>query len=149
MWTPDAAAYAAQGSFVYSGPFQTGPVNGPKPVQIWNQHAGINFNSSAWLAYGSNALEIWFIPADMEPGDVMPPDYANGRIPSGTLVFAPEGIWPALYRDAADETRLHNAVLKYLPPQGGRRRRWPSTGPRRWATYITSGSGEWTRLRPL
>lgn len=113
MWTPDAAAYAAQGSFVYSGPFQTGPVNGPKPVQIWNQHAGINFNSSAWLAYGSNALEIWFIPADMEPGDVMPPDYANGRIPSGTLVFAPEGIWPALYRDAADETRLHNAVAKF------------------------------------
>jgi hypothetical protein len=113
IWTPDADAFEAQGGFVYSAPFQTDAVTTPMPVQIWNQHAGITFNSSAWLAYGSNALEIWFIPSDMDPGDVMPPDYGNGRIAAGTLVAAPEGLWPPLYRDAADEARLHAAVAKF------------------------------------
>jgi hypothetical protein len=113
IWTPDADAFSADGGFVYSAPFETGPITDPTPVQIWNQHAGILFNGSAWLAYGSNALEIWFIPSDMTPGDIMPPDYSNGRIPAGTLVTAPEGLWPPLYRDAADEARLHAAVAKF------------------------------------
>jgi hypothetical protein len=121
MWTPDWDAYSAMGSFVYSTPFHTGAITAPTPVQVWNQHVGITFNGSAWLAYGSNALEIWFIPSGFTPGDVMPPDYSNGRIAAGTLVTAPAGLWPALWRDAADENRLHAAVAKFSSQgvQGG------------------------------
>jgi|GEM_PF-1740189 len=113
MWTPDWSGYSAQGSFVYSSPFHTGSITAPTPVQIWNQHVGVPFNGSAWLAYGSNALEIWFIPSGMAVGDVPPPDYSNGRIPAGTLVTAPEGTWPALWRNSADRTRLQNAISKF------------------------------------
>ncbi|HOO17314.1 MAG TPA: hypothetical protein PK920_05780 [Phycisphaerae bacterium] len=109
FWTPDWDMYEPAG-FVYEWPFPVGPVTEPTPVQIWNQHPGCYFESSDWLAYGSNAMEIWLLPHDLDPGNLPPVDYANGRLPAGQLVSAPPGVWPALYRDAADEMRLHAAA---------------------------------------
>jgi hypothetical protein len=112
FWTPDWDLYDADGSFVYAWPVSVGPIDQPTPVQIWNQHPGCDFDDSSWLAYGSNAMEVWLIPDDLVPGNLPPVDYANGRLPPGQLADAPPGAWPALYCDPADEIRLHNAVAK-------------------------------------
>jgi hypothetical protein len=112
FWTPDWDSYVADGSFVYASPFSLGPIDEPTPVQIWNQHPGCDFDSSDWLAYGSNAMEVWLIPDQLAPGNLPPVDYLSGRLPARQLASATAGAWPALYRDAADEIRLHNAVEK-------------------------------------
>lgn len=113
MWAPGFAdSYEAGDSFVYGKRFSTGPVDQPFPVQIWNDHPGVTFSTTSWTLWGSNAIQLWIIPHDLSPGNCPPATLDNGNVLAGELKDAPPGVWPALYRDAQDLTRLRAAIAK-------------------------------------
>jgi hypothetical protein len=115
MYSPATTSYSAQGSFVYSAPFQVTNITQAVPVQIWNNHDAVEWGTSGHMQYTSNGIQVWFIPNTLTPGNLPPVCMSNGRLAAGQMASAPAGQWPALYRDNTDRQRLESAIAYFVP----------------------------------